>query len=287
MTIHLRTQERQKAAMARYRKLGAKLFDEISQINMKLLHADAYCTTTSRADMREQATEPLKVEIERYAEYDQTWGGMPIVGLGGDELQLPPVPMQAGPFAPIEGTSHEQKTAVKILNTFKHVYRLTTAMRFQDDVLKSILEKMRRAGGCQLEASEWKALMDTNISGPDCPKLQGTERWYESAYEWSIVSMSQAFRSQMSAAEHKKTLFVIQAEDEYVSALDQRSAAVDLNDTNVRRKITTMVLNHPNMNETGRMSGFFLAAHRYGDAAYANNRKRYCCDRCYWQGCGH
>ena len=100
--------------------------------------------------------------------------------------------------------------------------------------------------------------MNTEISGPDCPKLLGTERWYESAYEWSIVSMSQAFRSQVSAAEHKKTLFVIQAEDEYVSALDQRSAAVDLNDTNVRRKITTMVLNHPNMNETGRMSGFAL-----------------------------
>ena len=33
ITIHLRPKERQKAAMARYRRLGAKLFDEVSQLN--------------------------------------------------------------------------------------------------------------------------------------------------------------------------------------------------------------------------------------------------------------
>ena len=54
-----------------------------------------------------EATEPPEVEVERNADYDQTWGAMPIIGIGGDELQLPPVPMQAGPFAPIVGTSEE------------------------------------------------------------------------------------------------------------------------------------------------------------------------------------
>ena len=53
-------------------------------------------------------------------------------------------------------------------------------------------------------------------------------------------------------------MFVIQAEDEYTSALDKKSTAVNLNDTTVRRKISTTVLNHPNMNETGRMPGFAL-----------------------------
>ena len=259
ITIHLRETKRQKAAMARYRKLGAKLFDEVSQLNTKLLHADAYCTARSRAGMHsKEATEPPEVEVERYADYDQTWGAMPIVGIGGDELQLPPVPMQAGPFAPIAGTSDEQKTAVKILNTFNHVYRLSTAMRFQDPVLISILTKMRHQGGRQLSNDEWKALKNTEISGPDSPKLRGTETWHESAYEWSIVSMAQALRSQLSAAENKRTLFVIQAEDEYTSALDKKSTAVNLNDTTVRRKISTTVLNHPNMNETGRMPGFAL-----------------------------
>ena len=55
---------------------------------------------------------------------------------------------------------------MKILNTFNHVYRLSTAMRFTDDVLISILKKMRQQGGCQLSNLEWKALMNTEISGP-------------------------------------------------------------------------------------------------------------------------
>ena len=122
MTVHLRTKPRQKPAMERNGRLGAKLFDECSQLNTKLWHADAYCTAVARAaSFSGQASELPKIEVERYADYDQTWGATPMVGLGGDELQLPPVPAQAGLFAPIEGTSHEQKTAVKILNTFTHV----------------------------------------------------------------------------------------------------------------------------------------------------------------------
>ena len=70
---------------------------------------------------------------------------------------------------------------------------------------------MRLTGGCALDDSEWVALEDTEISSADSPKLKGTEMWYESAYEWSIVAMSQALRSQMSAKENEKPLFVIQA----------------------------------------------------------------------------
>jgi hypothetical protein len=182
-----------------------------------------------------------------------------VVGLGGDELQLPPVPMQASLFAPIEGTSHEQKAAVKILNSFTHVYRLTTAMRFQDDVLTAILHKMRQQGGCSLLSSEWGALMETGISGPGCAKLADTDMWYEAAYEWSIVSMAQVVRSQLSAQHHKATLFVIQADDEYMSALDQQYGGLNLNNSELRRKIGTLVLQHSNMNETGRLPAFCLA----------------------------
>jgi hypothetical protein len=252
ITVNLRTKPKQKAAMQRYGRLGAKLFDEFSQLNAKLFHADAYCTAMGRSGTHK------KVDTSRYADYDQTWGALPIVGVGGDELQLPPVPMQAGLFAPIEGTSHEQKAAVKILNSFTHVYRLTTAMRFQDDVLRAILRKMRQKGGCTLLKAEWDALLDTEISGPTCPKLAGTEMWYEAAYEWSIVSMAQAMRSQMSAEQNRKTLFAVQAEDEYLSALDNSYAAVDFSSDRLRRNLSTAVLNHPNMNETGRLPSFCL-----------------------------
>ena len=62
----------------------------------------------------------------------------------------------------------------------------------------------------------------------------------------------------MSAAQGKNTLFVIQAADEYVSALDRKCATVDLSDSGMRQKISHMMLKHPNMNETGRLPGFCL-----------------------------
>ena len=42
MTANLRAKPNQKAAMQAYSRLGAKLFDELSQLNSKLFHADAY-----------------------------------------------------------------------------------------------------------------------------------------------------------------------------------------------------------------------------------------------------
>ena len=75
--------------------------------------------------------------------------------MGGDELQLPPVPMQASLLAPLEGCGDEHKAGVAIFSGFKHVYRLTTAMRFDDPVLIAILAKMRMSGGAKLTGAEW------------------------------------------------------------------------------------------------------------------------------------
>ena len=106
-----------------------------------------------------------------------------MVGVAGDELQMPPVPAQVSLLAPIEGTSNEQKTGVKIFNTFTHVYRLTTQMRFEDEVLKKILTKMRQAGGCRLTYAEWGAIEETEVTDADSDNLAGTELYYEAAYE--------------------------------------------------------------------------------------------------------
>ena len=100
--------------------------------------------------------------------------------------------------------------------------------------------------------------METEISGPTCPKLAGTEMWYEAAYEWSIVAMAQVSRSQLSAEHHKCPLFVIQAEDQFLSAVDAKDARLRLDDNALRQKIGIAVLSHPNMNETGRLPGFAL-----------------------------
>ena len=105
--------------------MGAKIIDELSQINAQLFHADAYITSVARAST-------YKLVPERYAHSADTWGCLPVVCVGGDELQLPPVPMQASLLAPLEGCSDEHKAGVAIFSGFKHVYRLTTAMRFDD-----------------------------------------------------------------------------------------------------------------------------------------------------------
>ena len=68
------------------------------------------------------------------------------------------------------------------MNTFARVYRLKMAMRFNDKILISILSKMRQKGGRNFLESYWKAMEDTEITGPNFPKLKGTEMFTESAY---------------------------------------------------------------------------------------------------------
>ena len=69
-----------------------------------------------------------------------------MVCVGGDELQLQSIPEEAKFLAPLEG--------VDIFAGIEHMYRLTTATRFDDPVLIAILAKMRRSGGAKLTGAE-------------------------------------------------------------------------------------------------------------------------------------
>ena len=143
-----------------------------------------------------------------------------------------------------------------MFSSFDFVYRLTIAMRFDDNTLISILTKMREKGGCKLTSLEWLALQKTNVTSH--ADLLGTELWYESAYEWSIVSMATAVRSELSARTHHATLFVLQARDEFTSIIDKQQAKELLRGDAVDKALTEAVLRHPNMNETGRLPSFTL-----------------------------
>ena len=149
-----------------YNKIGGKTIDEHSQINAKLFHADAYITSLARAPI-------YKLAPERYAQPLETWGCLPVVCVAGDELQLPPVPKEASLLAPLEGCSDEHKAGVAIFAGIKHVYRLTTAMRFDDPVLIAILAKMRTPGGAKLTQTEWASLEATEAK--TAVDLHGTE----------------------------------------------------------------------------------------------------------------
>ena len=75
----------------------------------------------------------------------------------GDELQLPPVPEDSSVLAP-PTDSKEHAAGVKIFAQQGYCYRLTTMMRFHDELLVRILRKMRQPQGCELTAQEWSAL---------------------------------------------------------------------------------------------------------------------------------
>ena len=138
-----------------------------------------------------------------------------MVCVGSGELQLPPVPMQASLLAPLEDCSDEHKAGVAIFSSLKHVYRLTTAMRFDDPVLNAVLAKMRTPGGAKLTGAEWASLEATEAkTGAD---LEGAKDWLEACYTWSVVTLASAIRSKLSARKAKATLFIVQAEHEVVN----------------------------------------------------------------------
>ena len=130
-------------------------------------------------------------------------------------------------------------------------------MRFDQENHISILRKMRKRGGCALSSQEWAALERTEIQDPTSD-LAGTEDWYQASYLWSVVTMAIPIRSQLSANRHKRTLFVVQARDEYVSYLDTESATLDFSQQKLRREVARSVLAHPCMNETGRLPAFAM-----------------------------
>ena len=243
-TVHLRlSQERGQVLGRIYSNTGAKIIDEFSQLNAKLFHADAFITAMARSST-------YHLQPEAYATPEHTWGDMPIFIMGGDELQLPPVPMEASLLAPLEGTSDEQKAGVAIFEGLRHVYRLTTAMRFDDDVLIRILEKMRTPGGVKLSPSEWRSLEATEAN--DASKLVGTEDWYEACYTWNVVTMATAMRCRLSARAAKAVLFIVQAEDEVANPWPS------LRQENTRKSVGEQLLRHANMNDTGRLPGFAM-----------------------------
>eukprot|EP00438_Fugacium_kawagutii_P025227 Skav230240 [mRNA] locus=scaffold1818:78429:87690:+ [translate_table: standard] len=241
-TVHLRLSTKvRKALELSTSPLGAVIIDEFSQCIGQMFHADALRKTYGRQSA-------YNLELHRYAEPLETWGRMPVVVVAGDELQLPPVPFEHSLLATTDGTSDEHKAGVHLFGNFAHVYRLSTAMRFKDDVLVAILTKMRTPGGTKLTEREWEALKATSVDGPgDQHKLEGTEHFFQSCYTWSVVSLAYAVRSFESAKAAGATLYATKAIDVVQNVPADKCAAV-----------AEALLAYANMNETGRLPHFGL-----------------------------
>ena len=160
---------------------GGLIKDEWSQSSGPLEHGLALRATYARSST-------YNLRLAEYAAKSQTYGAIPMVASCGDELQLPPVPESSSLLAPPTG-SQEHAAGVKIFAQQDFCYRLTTMMRFDDELLVGILAKMRQPDGCELTAREWDALQATEVSSLRAKRhgapehsatvatLEGTEDW--------------------------------------------------------------------------------------------------------------
>jgi len=248
LSMHkLRVTDKQRRGLTReFVPKGALVNDEWSQDASMLYHGYALRATYARAPY-------YNLDPSRYAEKDQSFGAMAIMIDSGDELQLPPVPETASLLAPVEGRSDEHVAGVRIFKDRDYVCRLTTAMRFTDEVLVRILQKMRTVGGAVLSPEEWQKLLDTELvsmtKGGGKATLKGTELWYQAAYGWNVIAMAQVVRSRLSAKAAHATLYAVQAED---SIMNMPPGDMSIEDA------TQLILRHPNMNDTGRLAAVAL-----------------------------
>jgi len=206
---------------------GIAVIDELGCVHGSLLHADALRTTYGRS-LR------YNLDTTKYMQPQQTWGCLPAKILCGDFYQLPPVPASASLLAPGYGQSYEHQQGRKLLADMEYVIDFVEMKRFDDPLLKQVLEAMRVPGGRKISDECWQAIKDTEIkscpgrgsgaSQPACgsgasqpaawdPRLRAARKWYESAYEWRIVSYAMHAQARLNAHDDGKLLFYIPAVD--------------------------------------------------------------------------
>eukprot|EP00438_Fugacium_kawagutii_P029642 Skav202685 [mRNA] locus=scaffold1791:746792:748141:- [translate_table: standard] len=185
---------------------GGVIVDEISQVQAPLLHAVSLRMTYARM-LR------YNLNPNAYATVWETFGKTGFVLLSGDHLQLPPVPQRTSLLAPLEFATPEHKTGAAIFSSMPTVFAMETAMRFDDETLRSILHKMRTPGGKKLSEHEWAALEATKIENhvQNTSWFQKTKDYFHSSYLWSIVTMVAYYKAKESASAANTPLFLIQA----------------------------------------------------------------------------
>ena len=193
---------------------GIDVIDELGCVSGSLLHADALRKTYGRS-LR------FNLQTTEYMKPQETWGRMPAKLLCGDFYQLPPVPASASLLAPTTKQTYEHQQGRKILADIEYVVDFVQMKRFTDELLIQVLEAMRTPGGKKISDECWQAILRTEIrpsssaSQPTAwdPRLRAARLWFESAYEWRIVSYAMHTQARLNAHDAKKILFFIAAVD--------------------------------------------------------------------------
>ena len=178
-------------------RAGAVCYDECSQLQGELHHADALRTTYARQHQ-------YQLNALEYWKATERHGRMAIISFWGDHLQLPPVPSTSSMLAPLRGTNNEHKAGTNIFRNADLIFQFHNMMRFADPLLVQILEIMRTPKpGKKLSETQWQRLCATDFGAaqPDVPA-----DWYHSSYCWSVTSTVAFACARRSAREAQHTL---------------------------------------------------------------------------------
>ena len=241
--LRVQSDKERRALAAVWAPAGVLMKDEFTQQPGALEHALAVRAMYGRERYHD-------LRCEDYARPETNYAALPYVVTAGDPLQFPPVPSTSSLLADPEGQTKEHRIAQAMFEDQDYVCELKATMRFRDDpVLTSILAKMRTPGDdrseLRLTDEEWQALLNTDVAHG--ASLEGTETWYQSAFQWAYVCMAQWNRSMESAKAVKEPLFLYAAKD-YISNVDNRDALA----------VRDLLLKVPNMNITGRLPAVLL-----------------------------
>ena len=221
---------------------GIDVIDELGCVSGSLLHADALRKTYGRS-LR------FNLQTTEYMKPQETWGRMPAKLLCGDFYQLPPVPASASLLAPTTKQTYEHQQGRKILADIEYVVDLVQMKRFTDELQIQVLEAMRTPGGKKISDECWQAILNTKIksggsaSQPTAwdPRLRAARHWYESAYEWRIVSYAMHTQTRLDAHDAGKILF-------YIPAVDRPAVRCDRKEFDAMRA-------EPNISTTAKFPG--------------------------------
>ena len=204
--------------------LGVDVIDELGSVSRSLLHADALRKTCGRSLEH-------NLQTLAYMRPHETWGRMPCKNLSGDFYQRPPVPQSVSLLAPTKKQTYEHQQGRKLLANMEYVVDFVQMQRFDDKLQVEVLEAMRTEGGKTISEESWRAIVATQIrenepatqatassSSTSQPlawyaRLREARGWYESAYEWRIVSYAMHANARLDAHDAGKVLFYIPAVD--------------------------------------------------------------------------
>jgi hypothetical protein len=242
-TAKLRLNAQSRKKMDRHcSSLGVDVIDELGCVSGSLLHADALRKTYGRC-LRHN------ISATDYMKPQESWGRMPAKILCGDFYQLPPVPASSSLLAPVKGQTYEHMQGRKLLADIEHVVDFVQMQRFTDPLQVEVLEAMRTPGGKEISEAGWNAIHGTEVQSYGSatqpaavdPRLRAARGWYESAYEWRIVSYAMQCQARMNAYDADRILF-------YVPAADRPAVRLDRNEFDEMRA-------EPNLSKTQKLAG--------------------------------